>query len=71
MKINIELTSSFQDKKSGSIELQSGTVEDALIAYGINLDEVGFVIHNSLRCEMDSKLTDGGIYKVCPPIIAG
>ncbi|MHB1483925.1 MAG: hypothetical protein ACYCYI_04620 [Saccharofermentanales bacterium] len=72
MTIHIELSSSLsKHMKSGSMEFPGGSVSDALAAFGLSLDDVGFVIHQGTKCELDSPATDGETYKVCPPIIAG
>jgi len=72
MNVNIELSSSLsKNKHSGNIEFLGETVADALIAFGLSLDEVGFVIHNNIKCNMNSLVAEGDTYMLYPSIIEG
>lgn len=72
MRIKIELTSYLaKNKQSGSFEFAGGTVAEALIGFGIDIDEVGFVTADDVLCKKESQTVDGTTYKVYPTIIAG
>jgi hypothetical protein len=72
MQLNIELTSFLaKNRSNGSIEIAGGTVGEALIAFGIDLDEVGFVTADDVLCSKESKAMDKTTYKVYPTIVAG
>jgi hypothetical protein len=72
MKLNIELTSFLaRNMQNGSIEVAGGTVAQALIAFGVDIDEVGFVTADDVLCTKESKVMDKTTYKVYPTIIAG
>ncbi|MGB7595675.1 MAG: hypothetical protein WBL80_08965 [Erysipelotrichaceae bacterium] len=72
MLIKIELTSFLaKNKQSASLEFSKGTVAEALIAFGIDLDEVGFVTADDVLCKKESQAVEGTTYKVYPTIIAG
>jgi hypothetical protein len=72
MQLNIELTSYLaKNKQSGSFEFAGGTIADALVAYGLDLSEIGFVTMDGILIQLDSKVSDGKVYKVYPTIVAG
>jgi hypothetical protein len=72
MHLNIELTSYLaKNKQSGSFEFAGGTIADALVAYGLDLSEIGFVTMDGILIQLDSKVSDGKVYKVYPTIVAG
>jgi len=72
MRLMIELTSFLaKNKQSGSIEFTGGTVAEALIAFGVAIDEVGFVTADGVICNKESQAVGGTTYKVYPTIIAG
>lgn len=72
MKCTIELTSFLaKNLQNGSIEFTNETVAEALKAFGVDIDEVGFVTANGVLCKKESKAIDGMNYKVYPTIVAG
>lgn len=72
MQLRIELTSFLaKNKQSGSFAFSGGTVAEALIAFGIDIDEVGFVTADDVLCKKESQAVEGTTYKVYPTIIAG
>jgi hypothetical protein len=72
MILQIELTSHLLKRKaSGKIEFQGYTIKEALVAFGLNIEEVGFVTRDKMRCVLDEPAIDGATYKVYPTIIAG
>ena len=72
MNLNIEL-SSFLAKniQNGRFEFTGETVAEALTAYGIDIDEVGFITADDVLCSKESIAVDGTTYKVYPTIVAG
>jgi hypothetical protein len=72
MQCRIELTSILaKNIPSGNFEFTEGTVAETLTAFGIDIDEVGFVSANGVICSKDSQTVDGTTYKVYPTIVAG
>lgn len=72
MLLKIELTSFLaNNKQSGNIEFSGETVGEALVAFGLDLNEVGFVTANDVLCKKESKAIAGTTYKIYPTIIAG
>lgn len=72
MLLKIELASFLaKNIQSGDIEFNGGIVAKALVAFGLDLQEVGFVSENGVICSKDSIALAGATYKVYPTIVAG
>jgi len=72
MILRIELASFFvKSTQSGNIEFSGDTIAEALVAFGLDLQEVGFVTENGIICSKESKAKADVTYKVYPTISAG
>lgn len=72
MQLKIELTSYLaKNRQSASFEFAGGTIAEALVAFGLDFSEVGFVTLDGVLVQLDAQTFEGSTYKIYPTIVAG